>query len=148
MHYVTAVRQFICGIQPVCFVRTQRVACPLPAICFLWRHANICLRIAKTWKGTAWHNKPSFAVPMAWIVKAHVFQAIRGTRGHSSLGAVCSPTLWTVVAHTTSISTMLSENFLLKPTSSREFRLLRYRKHTYVRNTDGADSVTHGSCTP
>lgn len=51
---------------------------------------------------------------MACIVKAHVFQAIMGTRGHISLGAVFSPTLWTVVAHTTSISVMLSENFLLQ----------------------------------
>lgn len=59
-------------------------------------------------------NLRTFPVPMAWIVKAHVFQAMMGTRGHSSLGAVCSPTLWTVVAQTTSISSMLSENFLLK----------------------------------
>lgn len=62
---------------------------------------------------------------MAWIVKAHVFQAIRGTFGHSSLGAVCSPTRWTVVAHTTNISTMLFENFLLQTT---EFRRVTHRK--------------------
>lgn len=60
---------------------------------------------------------------MAWIVKAHVFQAIRGTLGHSSLGAVCSPTRWMVVAHTTSISMMLSENFLLH---TAEFRLVTH----------------------
>lgn len=47
------------------------------------------------------------------MVKAQVIQAIRGTRGHSSLGAVCSPTVWTVVAHTPSISIMLSDNFVL-----------------------------------
>lgn len=35
----------------------------------------------------------TITVPMACIVKAHVFQAIRGTRGHSSLGPVCRPTL-------------------------------------------------------
>lgn len=58
-------------------------------------------------------TKPTLTVPIAWMVKAHVIQAISGTRGHSSLGAVCSPTLWTVVAHTPSISIMLSENFIL-----------------------------------
>lgn len=51
---------------------------------------------------------------MAWMVKAQVFQDMTGTAGHSSLGPVCSPTLCTVVAHTTSISAMLSEYFLLK----------------------------------
>lgn len=61
----------------------------------------------------------SEGLPMAWIVKAQVFQAIRGTLGHSSLGAVCSPTRWMVVAHTTSISTMLSENFLLRTAKLR-----------------------------
>lgn len=47
------------------------------------------------------------------MVKAHVVQTIWGTRGHNSLGAVCSPTVWTLVAHTPSISIMLSDNFIL-----------------------------------
>lgn len=134
--------------QPVCFVRIQTVACPLPAICFLWWQANIFSE-SKNWtqKMTKRHSK-DLKVPMAWIVKAHVFQAIRGTRGHSSLGAVCSPTLWTVVAHTTNISAMLSENFLLKATINRDFGLLHYGKCVCLCNTQEADCITHGSCTP
>lgn len=85
-------------------------------------------------------------LPMAWIVKAHVFQAIRGTFGHSSLGAVCSPTRWTVVAHTTNISTMLSENFLLQT----EFRRVTRRKEQRLLSDANTwdHCLTHGSCTP
>lgn len=63
-------------------------------------------------KGHECPNKIT-TVPIDWMVKAHVVQTIRGTRGHNSLGAVCSPTVWTLVAHTPSISIMLSDNFVL-----------------------------------
>lgn len=57
------------------------------------------------------------------MVKAHVIQAMRGTRGHSSLGGVCSPTLWTVVAHTPTISIMLSDNFGLSHPGTENYTM-------------------------
>lgn len=153
MHNVKTVHSSVGGVQPVCSVRSQREACPLPAKCFLWRQAGVIWELKnKTRKATEWHKwQQSPAVPMAWIVKAHVFQAMSGTRGHSSLGAVCSPTRWTVVAHTTNISTMLSENFLLKRTRVQTTALQEsvaaggvYKKKKKKKD----DCITHGSWTP
>lgn len=134
---------------PTClFCRDPKSGLSSSCNMFSVKTGKYILRTANRRRRTVWHDELSLTVPMAWIVKAHVFQTIRGTRGHSSLGAVCSPTLWTVVAHTTSISTMLSENFLLKNNQRQRVRLLRYWKHWYSSNTEGAESFTHGSCTP
>lgn len=85
-------------------------------------------------------------VPIDWMVKAHVVQTIRGTRGHNSLGAVCSPTVWTLVAHTPSISIMLSDNFVLNRPGTENSDT---QCEAWALGKDQMwNNFTYGSCTP
>lgn len=103
---------------PVCSEGSRTKLSPLPAACSLYRETDVFeqamrskIKTERNCILTISADKQGVrALPMAWMVYAHVFQDITGTYGHRSLGAICRPTLCTVVAQTISISVILRQN--------------------------------------